>query len=216
MRACCLMLVTLFALGLTSAADIVFMDDFENVPLVESGNPPGWTIFGAPVLDRGMYTTQNHSPSASVWVAVSWAGWGWGATTDASTYDVGNDETTVSCWMRANENLSAGSVAMTIFDADGTQWRTADASLFQLTTDWAQYSSQLGDMVVEAAGTTPGLDYANIVNFGFLAYTAGQTGEDIIQFDDFAVDTIPEPATLTATALGLAFLLFRRFRQRAA
>lgn len=198
--------------------EIVFMDDFEDAPLVGSGNPPGWTVFGAPLLDRGTFTGQSHSPSASVWVAVSWQSWGFGATTDAAgPYDVENDSSWLSVWMRANSDLTAPSIALTIYDSDGTQWRTADADLFQATTTWTEFRTPLSNMVMEAAGTVSGLDYENVTSFGFLAFTAGQSGENTIQFDDFGVQTIPEASTVGALGIGsmMLFLLRTRGKKRA-
>ncbi len=190
--------------------NLIFNDTFENKAYVESGDPAGWQIFGAPLDDRGtVHNGQNHSPTAAVWVAFTWQSWGWGATTvsnESVRYDAYDDGTTLSLWMRANADFGAGSVALTIFDADGTQLRTADGDRFQPTTTWTEFRTPISNMVVEAAGGEAGLNHTNVVNFGFLAYTAGQSGQNQIQFDDFQVNTIPEPATLGLILGGLALL----------
>lgn len=210
----------LIALVVTGPAfgRLEFADDFENNPLVASGSPEDWTVFGAPILDRGtLHNGENHSPTASVWVAVSWSSWGWGALVDSNEttrYNLSDDRATISCWMRATNDFAAGSVAFTVFDEDGTQWRTANADQFQLTTEWTQYSTSLSNMQVEAAGNTAGLDVTNIVNFGFLSYTAGQTGGNMVQFDDFEVVAVPEPSALGLIALGFSALYVTVRRRR--
>lgn len=217
-----LLIVLLGFMALTAAvshADLVFSDTFENKPFVESGNPQGWTVFGAPLDDRGtLHNSQYHSATASVWVAFTWAGWGWGATTvsnEGTLYNVMNDSAGVSAWFRATNAFGASSIAFTIYDSDGTQWRTADASLVQPDTSWTRYETKLSNMVVEAAGLTPGLNYSNVTHFGFLAYTAGQSGQNQMQYDDFNVEAIPEPGTLAAVIAGLAlFALRRKFRRQ--
>jgi len=205
------------AMASMAYSDVVFSDDFEGDALVVSDNPPGWTVFGSPITDKGTFTAESHSPSASVWVAVAWdAGWGWGATknVEATAWDVTDESAWVSVWMRSTNDFTAGSVAMTIYDGDGTQWRTADGELFQLSTTWTEYRTPLSNMVIEAAGTTAGLDYTNIANFGFLAYTAGQSGDNMVQFDDFSVQTIPEAGTVGAVAVGVGVLMMLRRRRR--
>jgi hypothetical protein len=212
-----LFLATALLVSATATADLVFLDDFENEDVVPSGNPEGWEIFGTPLLDRGtMHNSQYHSPTAAVWVAISWQSWGWGATTvsnESTRYDVFDDQAVMSCWMRSTNNLSAASIALTIYDEDGTQWRTADANLFQLTTSWTEYNTPLSNMVIEAAGSTPGLDYTNIVKFGFLAYTAGQSGDNMVHYDDFRVDAIPEPNTMVTVLTCAVLFLVRKMRR---
>lgn len=200
----CGILASIVSLSISAStyASIIYLDDFEGESLVESGNPPGWAVFGNPIDDKGTYTTTAHSPSASVWVAFTWTGWGWGTTTDAGDYDVGDASSSMSVWLQADSSFAAQSVALTIYDADGTQWRTADANLFQPNTSWGFYQTTLSDMVVEAAGTTPGLDFQHISQFGLLAYTAEQSGSNQMQFDDFSVQTIPEPTSMALLLLG--------------
>lgn len=204
-------------LAAAARAGLVFSDDFEGKPYAETGNPEGWTIFGAPLDDRGtLHNGENHSPTAAVWVAFTWTSWGWGATTvsnEAVRYDVLNDFAEMSVWMRGTNAFAAPSVALTIYDADGTQWRTADADLFQLTANWAAYTTRLADMVVEVNGNTPGLDYANITHVGFLAFTAGQSGQNVLQYDDFRMDSIPEPSTVVALLMGFGLLAWRARRR---
>lgn len=214
MRTLCVAVLLAAVPALVSVGDIVFYDDFENEPVVGSGNPDGWSIFGAPLLDRGtMHNSEFHSPTASVWVAVDWTGWGWGALTvsnEATRYNIVDDQAVVSSWFRATNEFGAASIAFSLTDADGTQWRTADADLFQPTTTWSQHTNVVGDMVVEAAGNTAGLDYENIVSVGYLAYTAGQTDGNMLQFDDFGVTAIPEPTTMALIAMGLGAFMWRR------
>lgn len=217
MRRGAIILLGVLAAAAGAYGNLIFNDDFENKAYVESGNPDGWQIFGAPLDDRGtLHNGQNHSPTASVWVAFTWQSWGWGATTvsnEATRYDAYDNGTTLSLWMRANTDFGAGSIALTIYDADGTQLRTADADRFQPTTTWTEYQTTLSNMVVEASGSEAGLNHTNVVNFGFLAYTASQSGSNQIQFDDFQVNTIPEPAT-TGLVLGGLALLGRRLRRK--
>lgn len=199
-----------------AVGDLVFVDDFEGEPLVGSGNPAGWTIFGTPLDDRGtLHNSQYHSATAAVWVAFTWTGWGWGATTvsnETTRHDVYGDWATVGAWMRATNAFAAPSIAFTIFDADGTQWRTADFGLVQPDANWTHYETPLSSMVLEAAGAVAGLDYSNITHVGFLAFTGTQSGQNQLQFDDFAIESIPEPATVLTVAAGLLVLAFRRRR----
>jgi len=199
-----------------TCADLVFFDDFEGQPLVGSGNPPGWIVFGNPILDKGTFTTSCHSPTAAVWVAFDWGSyWGWGAeTTNQQTYTVDN-YTTLSVWMKATNDFSAQSVALYLQDGDGTQWRTRDEDRFQPTTVWTEYTSYVTNMQVESAGTVPGLDYTNIVKFGFLAYANGQSGPNQLQYDDYRVTAIPEPSTFALLATGIlaASVRYRRGRR---
>lgn len=199
-----------------AGAGLVFNETFENKPFVASGNPDGWSIFGAPLDDRGtLHNSANHSPTSSTWVAVSWTGWGWGATTISNEfvrYDVMNNMAEMSVWMRATNDFGAGSIALTLYDADGTQWRSSDASLFQPTTAWTEYQVTLGGMQEETAGSVPGLDYTNITSVGFLAFTSGQSGQNQLQFDDFTVTAIPEPGTMAAMGVGGLLLLAGRRR----
>ena len=67
-------------------------------------------------------------------------------------------------------------------------------------------------MITESAGTIPGLDYSNVTHFGFLAFTSGQEGQNQMQFDDFTVEAIPEPATAATLLVGGA-LLYARLRK---
>ena len=207
------MLVAVMVAGWTAAAGagLVFNETFENKPYVASGNPDGWAIFGAPLDDRGtLHGGANHSPTSSTWVAFTWTGWGWGSTTISNEfvrYDVMNNQAEMSVLMRSTNNFGAGSIALTLHDADGTQWRSSDASLFQPTTAWSQYTVTLGSMQEETAGAVAGLDYTNITSVGFLAFTAGQSGQNQLQFDDFTVTSIPEPGTLAAMVAGAALLL---------
>jgi hypothetical protein len=209
----------LWLMAIGSRADLVFSDTFENKAFVETGNPQGWTIFGAPLDDRGtLHNSQYHSATASVWVAFTWSGWGWGATTvsnEGTLYNVMNDSGSVSAWLRATNAFAAPSIAFTIYDSDGTQLRTPDAALHQPGASWTLYETDLSNMVVEAVGLTPGLNYSNVTHFGYLAFTAGQSGQNQIQYDDFNVEAIPEPATLAlVVAAGLSLFVFRKGRKQ--
>ena len=156
-----------------------------------------------------MLNSQYHSPTASVWVAFTWSGWGWGATTvsnEGVRYNLFDGDATIGAWMRATNDFSAASISFTVFDADGTQLRADGTNMFSLTSSWANYQTQVGGMITETAGNIPGLDYSNVTHFGFLAFTSGQTGQNQMQFDDFSVQAIPEPATATAVLLGAAVL----------
>ena len=199
-----------------AGAGLVFNETFESKPFVASGNPDGWSIFGAPLDDRGtLHNSANHSPTSSTWVAFSWTGWGWGATTISNEfvrYDLMNDMAEMSVWMRATNDFGVGSIALTLYDADGTQWRSSDASLFQPTTAWTEYQVTLNGMQEETAGSVAGLDYTNITSVGFLAFTAGQSGQNQIQFDDFTVTSIPEPGTLAVMGVGALLLVAGRRR----
>ena len=200
-------------LAVQGFGDVIYSASFENEPLVESGNPSGWTIFGAPLDDRGtLQNSEYHSPTAAVWVAFTWSSWGWGVTTVSNEgvfYDIFNDGATISAWMRATNEFSASSISFTLFDADGTQLRADGTNMFSLTTSWANYQTSVGGMVTEVAGSIPGLDYSNVTHFGFLAFTSGQTWQNMVQFDDFAVQAIPEPATVASLLLGAGLLLAR-------
>ena len=214
-----MVMVSVWALvAMSATADMVFLDDFEGEALVDGGNPSGWTLFGAPMVDRGTYTSSSHSPSASVWVAVNWdaGGWGYGAVTvsnETERYNLMDESGTLSIWMRATNYFSAASVALTIFDEDGTQWRTSDSELFTPTMTWTMYSTPLSNMVMETAGAVAGMNYTNITQFGFLSFDSGQTGPNLVNFDDFQVaNSIPEPATLAIVILGAGFLA--RMRRR--
>jgi len=204
-------------IGQVARGDVVFSDDFENDPFVASGNPQDWSIFGTPIADKGTLNNSDyHSATAAVWVAVSWTGWGWGTTTisnEATRYNVVSDAAELSGWFNATNDFGAASIAMTIYDADGTQWRTADADLYQPGTSWEKFSSPLSNMVVETAGSQAGLDYTNITHFGFLAFTAGQTGQNQLHYDDFSVTAIPEPQLIALFGLG-GLLLVRVLRSR--
>lgn len=211
-----MVMAAVFTLVSVSApADIVFLDDFEGDALVDGGNPPDWTLFGTPMVDRGTYTAASHSPSASVWVAVNWdaGGWGWGAVSASNEtvrYNLMDESGTLSVWMRATNDFTTASVALTLFDEDGTQWRTSDSELFTLTTTWTLYTTPLSNMVMETIGATAGLNCTNITQFGFLSYDNGQTGPNLVNFDDFqATNAIPEPATLAILVLGAGFLARR-------
>ena len=172
--------------------------------------------FGAPLDDRGtIHNSEYHSPTAAVWVAFTWSSWGWGAMTvsnEGVRYDIFNADATISAWMRATNEFSSASIAFTIFDADGTQLRADGTNMYSLTTSWAPYQATVGGLATEVAGNIPGLDYSNVTHFGFLAFTSGQTGQNLMQFDDFAVQAIPEPATSAALLLG-AGLLFARWKR---
>ncbi len=199
-----------------SFGDIVFSDSFENQPYADSGNPQGWSIFGAPLDDRGVLNnTDFHSPTAAVWVAVTWSGWGWGATTvsnEGVRYDVLNNNASLSAWFRSTADFTAGSIAFTIFDADGTQLRMDGTNMIMPGTTWTHYEAPVNAMVTETAGNVPGLDVSNVTHFGFLAFTSGQTGQNQLQFDDFTVQSIPEPATGAFLALGLGAWMWCRKR----
>ena len=197
-------------LAMQGLGDVIYNASFENAALVGSGSPSNWTIFGTPIDDRGtMHNSQYHSPTASVWVAFTWSGWGWGATTvsnEGVRYNLFDGDATIGAWMRATNDFSAASISFTVFDADGTQLRADGTNMFSLTSSWANYQTQVGGMITETAGNIPGLDYSNVTHFGFLAFTSGQTGQNQMQFDDFSVQAIPEPATATAVLLGAAVL----------
>ena len=201
-----------------AGAGLVFNETFENKPFVASGNPDGWALFGTPLDDRGtLHNGENHSPTSSTWVAFTWSGWGWGATTisnEFTRYDVMNSMGEMSVWMRATNDFGAGSIALTLYDADGTQWRSSDTNLFQPTTAWTEYRVTLGGMQEELAGSVPGLDFTNITSVGFLAFTSGQSGQNQLQFDDFTVTAIPEPGTLAAMGMGVLVLLLGHRKMR--
>ena len=203
-------------LALQGWGDVIYSASYENEAPVGSGSPSGWSIFGAPIDDRGtMHNGEYHSPTASVWVAFTWSGWGWGATTVSNQgvfYNVFNDNATIGAWMRATNDFSSASISFTIFDADGTQLRSDGTNMFSLTSSWASYQARVGGMITESAGTIPGLDYSNVTHFGFLAFTSGQEGQNQMQFDDFTVEAIPEPATAATLLVGGA-LLYARLRK---
>jgi hypothetical protein len=205
-------------LAMQGFGDVIYNASFENEPVVESGNPSGWTIFGTPLDDRGtMQNSQYHSPTAAVWAAFTWSGWGWGATTvsnEGVRYNIFNDDATIGAWMRATNDFSAASISFTLFDADGTQLRADGTNMFSLTSSWASYQTRVGGMITETAGNIPGLDTSNITHFGFLAFTSGQTGQNLMQFDDFTIQAIPEPATATALLIGLGIVFSRLRKQR--
>lgn len=128
-----------------------------------------------------------------------------------SATDVGNKEirqnfaaisgssiTNIDLWVR---NMDSGALInfVTLYYSDNTSDGTL---IFESSTDWENHN------FTSLLNTSK-----NLVGIGVFGFQGGSGAEDRSYVDDFRIDAVPEPATMSVLALGAAFLARRRRKQ---
>jgi len=162
----------------------VVIDDYEGVAGNSSDKCSSYYVFGPTAGDNptatrvtidkheGIYA-MNTTYTAIADANNAWRGWGGVLrnTLDLSSYD------TVIFWLKGDG--SANKVKIQFKDADGSNYALGDADAISLSNiSWTEYQipkTKISNMV--AAGTTPGLDWANIIEYQFVfSGTSASTG----------------------------------------
>lgn len=163
----------------------VIIDDYEgtavnpltgyyNAGFAGAGTPvPTMTrVTGAANVHEGTYG-MNTVYAAGAASPNDWRGWG-GILTSAKNISATN---TITFWLKGDG--SANTVKIQFKDADGSNYGVTDANAVALSdTTWKEYRIPVSSVTNQiTAGTTPGLDLANIIEYQFVfSGTAASTG----------------------------------------
>lgn len=191
-------LVVLLAAAGSQAAG--FKDSFDDADTSEKG-VSGYSMYGDSTEDRGITAQRSVSGKQCAFVVVDMSKEHWGSIMlrDAGQWSV--QGCTISAQVSTSSDLSTkgGLVAFKLIDADGTGARTRDANLFTLGPGWNRITQSADDLTQEdEPGSQPGLDLANIVQYGIIFYDRGDVNHPITFFVD-DVEATPHNADVAST-----------------
>ncbi|MBI5699363.1 IPT/TIG domain-containing protein [Candidatus Saganbacteria bacterium] len=174
-----------FTIQTVTPATSVLIDDYEGTavnPLTGYYNagfsgvgtpvPTMTRVTGAANVHEGTYG-MNTVYAAGAASPNDWRGWG-GVLTSAKNISATN---TISFWLKGDG--SANKVKIQFKDADGSNYGVTDADAVSLTdTTWKEYKIPVNRVTNQiTAGTTAGLDLANIIEYQFVfSGTAASSG----------------------------------------
>ena len=219
----------LFALtvGCTLAAAVAhadWLDTFE-ADAVDAGAPDNYSIFGGSVADSGVTDgTSVSSPNSAFIVAnLDNSAFGFAAILIHDTV-APMDFTTginpfVSAQMSSTVDLPGSHIGFKLWDADGSEFRTADADLFPVGTSFSGIAQPLSAISQNdnALAGTGGLDLANIVQYGIVVFenTGSPNGLATLNTDNFQ-GVVPEPSVAALFVCGSILLIGQRRRKKIA
>lgn len=181
------MMVCWLALALGAAA-AGFKDSFDAEP-ADGGSPQGFSVYGEETADRGVTKTTCFSGEQSAFVVADFSKELWGVIMlkDAGGGPWDLTGGTLSAEICAPENLSTkkGICGFKLTDADGSGYRTPDAMLFAPAAGWQKFSQAANLLTqMDEPGSTPGLDLANIIQYGIVFFDRGDHNKVITFFVD--------------------------------
>ena len=144
---------------------------------------------------RGQATIESASGKQAVCVAADFSKekWGFVMLHDKGKWDLRNSE--MSVMIHASDfSGRLGVVGFKLIDADGSDYRTADADLFVPSDNWTEFRQPAASIsAVEAIGDQPGLDLEHIVHYGVICYDRGDCDNVVTFFvDDLQTRTTSE------------------------
>lgn len=188
------------------AQDSSFRHDFDDESPAETGIVDGLDIFGGSLLSSGITIDQSVSPMNSAFfvgsnLTAAIPPFKWGVFNTNATLNLSSPDITLSVDVKATTASSDPHIAFQLVDADGTIHRTADADLLAVATDFTTFSQAPSDLALEPgeAGSTPGLDLENIVQYGILYLNTDTVDENTFYIDNFR--TVVELTTIDAITI---------------
>lgn len=203
--------VNVWRVGL-ARADLI-IDDFE-ASLIPSGDPIDYVSFGLQLSDRGVTDTLGAtSGTNSAFYVINFdqnPGFGVGAVHQGLTLSLDpNSEATVNVRIQQGP-VSGGFIAFRLEDTDGTIVRTATSQLHSATSSFTNIRQTLSTINhVDEAGTTAGLNWAQINSVGLLFFDQGFKDTTTVVFDDLII-AVPEPSSAILLSMCLLCWTVRR------
>ncbi len=203
--------VNMWQVGL-ARADLI-IDDFE-ASLIPSGDPIGYFSFGTQLSDRGVSNAfGSTSGTNSAFYVINFnldPGFGVGAAHQGLSLALDpNSEATVNVRIQQGP-VSGGFIAFRLEDTDGTIIRTATSQLHAATSSFTNIRQTLSTINhVDEAGTTAGLNWAQINSVGLLFFDQGFAGTTTVVFDDLII-AVPEPSSAVLVSMCVLCWAVRR------
>lgn len=193
-------------------ADLI-IDDFEAM-LIPSGDPLGYFSFGTQLSDRGVSNAFGAtSGSNSAFYVINFdqdPGFGVGAAHQGLSLALDpNYQASVNVRIHQGP-VSGGFIGFRLTDTDGTIVRTATSQLHAATSNFTNFRQTLSTINhVDAAGTTAGLNWAQINSVGLLFFDQGFAGTTTVVFDDLII-AVPEPSSAVLLSMCVLCWAVRR------
>ena len=172
--------------------------DADNPPFPPA-NDGDWAGFGAALADIGIETNgaDVDAGSQSLAVSANWASWGMGIAYNVAGASIDISSGPVMSYRAKQDATNSNTVVIRIEETDGDIWLSAPTSL---TTSFETYYADMSSATADGGSSGDGtLDLTSIAYVGFVLFTNGATGTNVMHFDEiYYGDSIP---TATPPAL---------------
>ncbi|MBN1269042.1 MAG: hypothetical protein JXB04_05600 [Kiritimatiellae bacterium] len=171
-----------------TASDLLVDDNFDGEP-ADTGSPLSYSVYGYPVVDRGVTAKTAVSGRNSAYIVADFRMDTWGVILlhDALMEPIDLSAATLSAQVRASSGFrdKGGVVGFKLIDADGTGYRTADAELLVPTRDWQKLSQRAVELTQrDEDGEDAELDLKHIVQYGILFLDQGDVSKRVTFYVD--------------------------------
>jgi hypothetical protein len=182
------MAIAVWAVASLSFGANVIHATFEGEP-TDPGPPSGFNIYGHELMDRGVTDQQSYEGEQCGYIVADFGMDTWGVImlSDFGEWDLRG--ATLSVALQANQSFTDKQpiIGFKLVDADGTGYRTDLAELGAADKSWVTFAQSVNDLVPdEDKGDEPGLDLANIVQYGVILFDR----QDMDKMVTFYIDDI--------------------------